>query len=202
MVLITLIAGAVLFVFFILAGGGKWFSRHKFVNGILIALSLILFLGSETLMILNEHSHFGMKDEVTTKRVPVYSVVPASAKQSTIIPFIMLRRNIGRDPIYIYNVNQQGKPKMNHSGLTDTNRVETTSQTPYLLIQKTRRTFENDFYRQLFTFSGQNHLTVSITNVFYLPVRHQVMTTQELQKMQAVMKKKQAMQQQVSHNQK
>lgn len=191
MILITLIAGAVLFVYFILAGGGKWFSQHKRVNRMFIVLSLILFLGSETLMILNEYHAFGMKDQVTVKKTVIYSVVPASGKHASAIPFIMLRRNIGKDPIYIYNV-QQNRTKMNHSGLTDRSRFETTAQSPYLLVEKKQRVFKNSFFHQLFAFSGQNHVTVTMTNVFYLPVRHQVMTVQQLQNMEKAMKKQQA----------
>ncbi|WP_238537639.1 DUF4811 domain-containing protein [Sporolactobacillus vineae] len=199
LILVTLIAGAAFFVYFILASGGKWFSQHKWVDRMLIALSLIVFLGSETLMILNEYHHFGMKSQVTVRRTAIQSVVPASGKQSSAVPFILLRRNIGKDPVYLYV--QQGRTKLNHSGLTDRNRFETTTKTPYLLIQKKQRVFKNRFYHQLFSFSGQNHVTVSVTNVFYLPARHQVMTVQELKRMQKAMKKQQAEMQKAAQQQ-
>lgn len=200
MILVTLIAGAALFVYFILASGGKWFSQHKWTNRILIALSLIVFLGSETLMILNEHHHFGMKNQVIVKRTAIYSVVPANGKQPSTVPFILLRRDIGKDPLYLYNV-QQDRPKLKHSGLTDRNRFETTTKAPYLLIQKKQRVFQNRFYHQLFSFSGQNHVIVSVTNVFYLPARHRVMTVQELKKMQKVIQKRQAEMQKAAQQQ-
>ncbi|MFT8363886.1 MAG: DUF4811 domain-containing protein [Sporolactobacillus sp.] len=192
MILILSIISAILFVYFVLSGGGKWFSRHKATNGLLIVLSLIVLLGSETLTVLNEHSHFGMKNKVSITYKPIYSVIPAS-KQTAAIPFILLHHDIGKDPIYLYNAASQGKPKMKHSGITDKTIIKTTTQSPYLLIEKKKYVFKNKFYRILFPFSGQNNRQISKTNVFYLPTAHRVMTTEDLQKMQKAMQKQAAM---------
>ncbi|MFX3616796.1 MAG: DUF4811 domain-containing protein [Sporolactobacillus sp.] len=193
MILITLIIGAALFVAFILTSGAKWFVRHRFINILLIALSLIVFLGSEALTIMNEHSHYGMKNAVTTKKVSIYSVTGSNPKQPAAVPFLVLRHNVGRDPIYIFNVNKQGKPKMKHTAITDSSQFKTTGQSPYLLIEKKHRVFKNHFYRTLFAFSGQRNLKISTLNIFYLPKNHQVLTAKELQKMRKAMEKKQEM---------
>lgn len=193
MILVTLIIGAALFVTFILTSGTKWFSKHKFINGLLVALSLILFLGSETLMILNEHSNYGMKDTVYTKKINIYSAAGSNPKQAAAIPFLLLRQNVGRDPLYIYNVNKQGKPNMKHTGITDSNQFKATGQSPYLLIQEKKRVFKNGFYHTLFAFSGDNNVKVSTRNVFYLPEKHQILTPKQVQNLMKEMKTKQEM---------
>lgn len=193
MILVTLIIGAALFVAFILTSGTKWFSQHKWINGLLVALSLILFLGSETLTILNEHGNYGMKTAVSTQKINIYSAVASNPKQPAAIPFLVLRQNVGRDPLYIYNVNKQGKPKMKHTGIADQNQFKVTRKTPYLQIQEEKRVFKNGFYHMLFAFSGDENVKVSTRNVFFVPEQHQVMTTEEIQQMQKAMKQKQEM---------
>lgn len=191
MILFTLIISVILFVIFIFTSGSKLFSKYRWLQYILVALSLIVFLGSETLLILNEHSHFGMKNKVYTKKVEIYS----ATGQNPQAPFLVLTQNVGKDKLYIYNINKLGKPKMKHTQITDHNLVKNTDQPAYLAIEKTRRVFKSDFYKTLFAYSGNKNVLVSTRNVFYLPQNHQVMSVQEMKKMQKEMQKRQAMQQ-------
>jgi hypothetical protein len=168
---------------------------------LLVALSLIVFLGSETLLIMNEHSHFGMKTKVFTKNVSIYSVTGAAANPQ--VPFMLLHQDVGKDRIYIYNAKKQGKPKMKHTQITDKNAVKNTDQSAYLAIEKKRRVFKSDFYKKLFAYSGNKNVLVSTRNVFYLPENYQVMSVKEmkkLQKKQKEMQKKQAKQKQTGQS--
>jgi len=189
-ILYTLIISVILFVIFIFTSGSKLFSKHRWLQYLLVALSLIVFLGSETLLVMNEHSHFGMKTKVFTKKVSIYSATGAAANPQ--VPFMLLHQDAGKDRIYIYNTEKQGKPKMKHTQITDKNAVKNTDQSAYLAIEKKRRVFKNDFYKKLFAFSGNKNVLVSTQNVFYVPENHQVMSVKELKKMQKEMQKKQA----------
>lgn len=194
MILYILCISVVLFVIFIFSSGSKAFSKHKWLQYVLVTLSLLLFLGSEGLLVLNEHSHFGMKTKVYTKNLEIYSATGQKSQQP-VAPFLVLTQNVGKDKLYLYNISTQGKPRMKHTQITDHNLVKNTDQPAYLAIEKTRRVFKNDFYKTLFAYSGNKNVLVSTRNVFYLPQNHQVMSVQDMKKMQKEMQKKQAMQQ-------
>lgn len=193
LILFTLIISTILFVVFVLASGTRWFSKHKLSNGVLVALSLVVFIGSVCLIVLNDYQHLGMKDVVQSQRVNIYSAVPQAAGQPPAIPFLVLHQDVGKDRLYIYNVNGKGKPEMKHSAITDQNRFKETNQSPYLSVNKTRRIYKNAFYQNLFALSGSNDVLLSTQNVFYLPKNHQVLSVQEVKNLEQKMKKKQEM---------
>ncbi|MCO7127224.1 DUF4811 domain-containing protein [Sporolactobacillus shoreicorticis] len=194
MILYTLIISVILFVIFIFTSGSKKYANYRWFHYSLAGLALIVFLGSETLLIMNEHNHFGMKTKVYTQKVSLYSATGTAVSPQ--VPFMLLHQDAGKDRIYIYNVEKQGKPKMKHTQITDKNRVKNTDQEAYLAVEKKRRVFKNDFYKKLFAYSGNKNVLVSTRNVFYLPENHQVMSVKEMKKMQKEMQKKQAKQKQ------
>ncbi|WP_332236735.1 DUF4811 domain-containing protein [Sporolactobacillus sp. KGMB 08714] len=191
MILFTLIIGAVLFVIFVLMSGDKWFSKHKWINGFLVALSLIVLIGSECLIVLNDYQHFGMKNVVQSQKVKIYSTVPQTAGQPSAVPFLLLHQDVGKDKLYIYNISETNKTKMKHTAITDQSQIRTTDQSPYLSVRKTKRVYANAFYRNLFALSGNNDVLVSTQNVFYLPKNRLVLSTAQAKKMQQQMKQKQ-----------
>lgn len=201
MILYTLIVSVILFIVFIFTSSSKLFSKHRWLQYLLVTLSLIVFLGSETLLIMNEHSHFGMKTKVFTEKVEIYSA-SGNAAQSA-VPFLLLNQSVGKDRLYIYNTEKQGKPKMKHTQITDKNSVKNTDQSAYLAIEKKRRVFKNDFYKKLFTYSGNKNALVSTRNVFYLPENNQVMSVKEMKELQKkqkeMLKKQKEMQKQQSN---
>ncbi|QAA21491.1 DUF4811 domain-containing protein [Sporolactobacillus terrae] len=190
LVLYSLSVGVVLFVVFIFTGGVKKFARYRWLHYGLAAVSLIVFLGSETLLIMNEHNHFGMTTKVETQKVPIYSAAGTAAAQG---PFLLLNQAVGKDRLYLYNTSKQGKPKMKHTAITDKSVVKKTDQPAYLAIEKKRRVFKNNRFKMLFAYSGSNDVVVSTRNVFYVPENHQVMSVKEMKKMQKAMQKKQAL---------
>ncbi|MET1249310.1 DUF4811 domain-containing protein [Sporolactobacillus sp. STCC-11] len=189
MILYTLIISVLLFVIFTFTSGSRKYAKYRWLHYSLAGLALIVFLGSETLLIMNEHGHFGMKTKVYTQKVSLYSATGAAVNSQ--IPFMLLHQDAGKDRIYIYNTEKQGKPKMKHTQITDKNAVKTTNQTAYLAIEKKRRVFKNSFYKNLFAYSGNKNVLVSTRNVFYLPENHQVMSVNEMKKMQKEMLEKQ-----------
>lgn len=189
MILYIFVVSVILFVIFVFSGGSNLFSSYRWLQYLLIGLSLVLFLGSETLLIMNEHSNFGMKTEVFTKKVAIYSAAGNVTRSAA--PFLLLSQDVGKDRLYIYNIEKQGKPKMKHTQITDKNTVKNTDQAAYLAIEKKRRVFKNDFYKKLFTYSGNKRALVSTRNVFYLPKSHQVLSMAEMKQMQKEIQKKQ-----------
>lgn len=193
LILFTLIIGAILFVAFVFSSGSKWFSKHKWINGLLVAVSLVMFIGSECLIVLNDYRHLGMKEVVQSQKVKIYSAVPQTTGHPPAIPFLLLHQDVGKDRLYIYNASGKGKPEMKHTAISDQNQIQTTDQAPYLFVNKTRRVYKNTFYQNLFALSGSNDVLVSTQNVFYLPKNNQVLSVQEAKKMQQAMQQKQEM---------
>ncbi|MFT8871699.1 MAG: DUF4811 domain-containing protein [Sporolactobacillus sp.] len=186
MILVSLIIAVALFVGFILSSGMPFFSRHRVLNVLLIVATLFIFLGSEALTIMNEYSYYGMKSQVAVQKKSLYSLIQPSASRASqaAMPFLMLRKSVGRDTLYLYNVASSGKAKLNPTLLGSTSRFESTDFAPYVEIKTKQRTFENRFYRLLFPFSGQNKVKLATQYVFHLPAHAQILTEQQLKAMQ------------------
>ena len=182
MLLILLVLSVVLFAI------SNVFASNKWQIGLALVMGFI-FIASLTLVTLNVTDHFGMKQEVITKKVEIQSSVPQSQMP------ILLYQGLGdgTEKVYLYRTDeQQKKPKATKTDKVK-NVVKTIDGTKATLINKKKQwVYKNSFYQFLFNISDNNHEYIKQTNEFNLPTFWVTLSVKQAKSLEEQVKKNQA----------
>ncbi|WP_125544966.1 DUF4811 domain-containing protein [Levilactobacillus lindianensis] len=176
MILVTLALSAVLaFIFFI-------YIDNRTVSNILTGLAILSLLTSIFFMIRNDHYHFGLHNESTTRTQKIYSASPS--KQ---LP-MMIYQSVGtadKHRVYVYKTSANAK-KATHTAakVTTTNIIKRTSGANRMVTKKVYREFKNGSSRFWFGLTGNGHQYVKETNTIYLNKSWTVLSTTQAKKLQ------------------
>ena len=162
MILITLVLGAISFFLAVM------FTKSTIGRFVSILVTGIILLGSIILMVANFNNHFGMEKRTTTKTTTIYS-----ASNSDSMPLMLYKAvgTSGKNDVYVYNLKSSQKtPNHTQADEYTTNKVTTTKVTSAKLVTKTTRwVWKNNFYKELYRWSGMNNKLVKRVNNFKLP---------------------------------
>ena len=182
MLLILLVLSVILFAISNVFASNKWQIGLSFVFG-------FIFIASLTLVTLNVTHHFGIKQEVITKKVELQSSVAQSQ-----IPILLYQGlGDGTEKVYLYRTDeQQKKPKA-----TNTDKVKNVVKPidgtkAYLTNKKKQWVYKNSFYRFLFNIADNNHEYIKQTNEFYLPASWVTLSVKQAKSLEEQVKKNQA----------
>ena len=181
MLLILLVLSVILFAISNVFASNKWQIGLSFVFG-------FIFIASLTLVTLNVTHHFGMKQEVITKKVELQSSVAQSQMS------ILLYKGLGdgTEKVYLYRTDeQQKKPK-----ITNTDKVKNVVKPidgtkAYLTNKKKQWVYKSSFYRFLFNIADNNHEYIKQTNEFYLPTSWVTLSVKQAKALEEQVKKNQ-----------
>jgi len=147
--------------------------KSSVVRSILVAIFGVIMLGSLVLISMNDTQHFGMKKETVETTQKIYTASPNAQ-----LP-MLLKQNIGtsgKHQVYIYKLSEKGKAKHTKADYVVHNQVKTGAKTATLVEKKTRWTYKNDFYKNLF-FNQNQHELVKQDNTLNVPSNWTVLTT-------------------------
>ncbi|WP_261809746.1 DUF4811 domain-containing protein [Levilactobacillus humaensis] len=176
MILVTLALSAVLaFIFFI-------YIDNRTVSNILTGLAILSLLTSIFFMIRNDHYHFGLHNESTTRTQKIYSASPS--KQMP----MMIYQSVGtadKHRVYVYKTSANAK-KATHTAakVTTTNIVKRTSGANRIVTKKVYREFKNGSSRFWFGLTGNGHKYVKETNTIYLNKSWTVLSATQAKQLQ------------------
>lgn len=181
MILITLVIGAItFFLAFMFANGPVKRTLALLVTGIIL-------LGSIVGMVSNYHDHFGMHKVTTTTTKTIYS-----ASNSSSMPIALYKQvgTSGKNDVYIYNLKQKQKtPDHTKADEYTSNKIKYTNKSTATMTTKvTRWQFKNNFYKDLYLWSGMGGQIVKRVNTFNLPktwVKLSVTQAAKLEKLMA-----------------
>lgn len=169
MPLILLVLSVVLFAISNVFASSKWQTGLSFIFG-------FIFIASLTLVTLNITHHFGMKQEVITKKVELHSSVAQNQMP------ILLYQDLGdgTEKIYLYRTDEQQKK----AKATDTNKVKNVVKTidgtrAYLINMRKQWIYKNSFYQFLFNIADNNHEYIKQTNEFNLPTSWVILSVKQ-----------------------
>lgn len=182
MLLIILVLSVVLFAISNVFAENKWQTGLSFVLGFIFIVSL-------SLVTLNVTHHFGMKQEVITKKTELQS----SVSQSQIPILLYQGLGNGTEKVYLYRTEkQQKKPKA-----TSTEKVRNVVKTidgtkAYLTNKKKQWVYKNSFYQFLFNIADNNHEYIEQTNEFNLPTSWITLSVKQAKSLEKQIKNNQA----------
>ena len=153
----------------------------------LAAIFVITLIASLTLIVKNDRQHFGMKCQNTTTTQKVYSVSPNKSLS------MLLYKNIGtngHDKFYIYNKKEsQKKPSHTATDNTTNKVVWTNANTATMKQTETRWVYKNGTFKFWFGIASNNNELKQRENTFYVPKNWLVISTNQAQKLKAMMAK-------------
>lgn len=175
MILILLVIGALGFFLSMI------YTKRLTSRIILSIISLVILIGSITLMVLNDHNHLGLTEEMTTTTQRIYS---ATGKQQ--LPVILYQPigTKGDENVYIYKNSENGKTIHTQANEDTHNKVlKTSSVTPKLKTVEVRRVYTKNWAKLLFNWSNNNHQLVKRTNTIELPASWMTLTTKQMKQL-------------------
>lgn len=135
----------------------------------------------------NYHDHYGMKKVTTQTNQQIYS-----ASGSKLLNLLLYKPvgTSGKNNVYIYDKKQSQKtPSHTKADEYTYNKIKTTnSQTAAVTTNTTRWEYKNDFYADLFMWSGMNHKIVKRVNTFYIPRTWLKLSVSQATKLEKLMK--------------
>lgn len=159
------------------------FIKQRGTRIVAILLSVILMVGSTTLMVLNYHSHFGMK-KVTTTTTRVVSPV---AKQLPIALYQPLGTD-GKEEVLMYRNSPNGKVQHTRADENVTSKMKLGNvQSPTMTVKKTRWQFKNNFYKTLFMWSGMDGTLAKQETTITYPANYLRVTPRQMRQLKAAM---------------
>ena len=159
------------------------FIKQRGVRVVAVLASVILLVGSTTLMVLNYHSHFGMKKvTATTTRM----VAPVT-KQLPIALYQPLGTD-GKEEVLLYRNNPTGKVQHTKADENITSKMKFANvQSPTMTVKKTRWQFKNNFYKTLFMWSGMNGTLAKQQTTITYPQEFVKVTPRQMRQMRSAM---------------
>ncbi len=159
------------------------FIKQSGVRIVAVLVSVILLVGSTTLMVLNYHSHFGMKKVTMTTTKMVAPV----AKQLPIALYQPLGTD-GKEEVLLYRNNPTGKVQHTKADENITSKMKFANvQSPTMTVKKTRWQFKNNFYKTLFMWSGMNGTLAKQQTTITYPQEFVKVTPRQMRKMKSAM---------------
>lgn len=148
-----------------------------------ISIFFLLLAGACSIsLMLNDSYHLGMKNITETQ---TQTLVSTTGKNSSLKLTIYKALGNGKEKVFIYRT--AGQPTKNQKTKIDydvTTKVEHSNiQTPQVVIQRRRYTYQNDFWKTMFAGLGLNKETHHYTYIFKVPQNWLVLSTNQLQKM-------------------
>lgn len=148
---------------------------------------LLLVMACLAAITANFKDEFGMEEKVITKKTEIY---PAVAPQPGVN--ILMYQPVGtkgNDQAIIYRKQATAKKTTVLKPDTDVKnhiKVSKTAQKGYWIQKKTEKVYRSDFYKLLFN-GLNNHKVIKTTNTVEVPKTWQVLTTDEMKKLQKQM---------------
>lgn len=181
MILIILVLAAILFFLAFM------FTNRMGTRILAVSLTGIVLIGSCVVMVANYHDHYGMKKVTTQTNQQIYS-----ASGSKLLNLLLYKPvgTSGKNNVYIYDRKQSQKtPSHTKADEYTYNKIKTTnSQTAAVTTNTTRWEYKNDFYADLFMWSGMNHKIVKRVNTFYIPRTWLKLSVSQAPKLEKLMK--------------
>ncbi|WP_295747177.1 DUF4811 domain-containing protein [uncultured Limosilactobacillus sp.] len=148
-----------------------------------VIISGIIMVGATTMMVLNYHSHLGMKQVTTTT---TQTVEPVSAK----LPIALYQPlgTAGNEEVLMYRLSANGKVK--HTPADENISCQMKFANVSSLTMTTTKTtwqFKNGFYRSLFLWSGMNGTLVKKQTTITYPQEFVKVTPQQMKKLKAAL---------------
>ena len=149
-----------------------------------IIVSAVIMVGATTMMVLNYHSHLGMKQVTTTT---TRTVEPVSDK----LP-IALYQPLGtasNEEVLMYRSSANGKVKHTPADENISSKMKFANvQSLTMTTKKTTWQFKNGFYHSLFLWSGMNGTLVKKQVTITYPQEFVKVTPAQMKKLQAALK--------------
>lgn len=148
-----------------------------------VIFSSIIMIGATTMMVLNYHSHLGMKQVTTTT---TQTVEPVSAK----LPIALYQPlgTAGNEEVLMYRSSANGKVKHTPADENISSKMKFANVSS--LTMKTRKTtwqFKNGFYHLLFLWSGMDGTLVKKQTTITYPREFVKVTPKQMKKLKAAL---------------
>lgn len=148
-----------------------------------IVISIIIMVGATTMMVLNYHSHLGMKQVTTTT---TQTVEPLSAK----LPIALYQPlgTAGNEEVLMYRSSANGKVKHTPADENISSKMKFANVSS--LTMKTTKTtwqFKNGFYHLLFLWSGMDGTLVKKQTTITYPREFVKVTPKQMKKLKAAL---------------
>lgn len=146
-----------------------------------ISIFFLLLAGACSIsLMLNDSHHLGMKSITETQ---TKTLVSTTGKNSPLKLTVYKALGNGKEKVFVYRTADQ--PNKNQKTKIDydvTTKVEHSNvQTPQVVIQRSRYTYQNDFWKAMFAGLGLNKETHHYTYIFKVPQNWLVLSTSQLQ---------------------
>lgn len=150
-----------------------------------ISIFFLLLAGACSIsLMLNDSHHLGMKSITETQ---TKTLVSTTGKNSPLKLTVYKALGNGKEKVFVYRTADQ--PNKNQKTKIDydvTTKVEHSNvQTPQVVIQRSRYTYQNDFWKTMFAGLGLNKETHHYTYIFKVPQNWLVLSTSQLQAMKS-----------------
>lgn len=149
-----------------------------------IIVSMVILVGSTTMMVLNYHSHFGMKKVTTTtsaKIAPVSDKLPIALYQPL--------GTAGKEEVLIYRRSATGKVRHTPADENISSQMKFAAvSSPTMTTTKTSWQFKNSFYRALFLWSGMNGTLIKQKTTITYPREFVKVSVQQMKKLKKQLK--------------
>ncbi|MGR3742308.1 DUF4811 domain-containing protein [Companilactobacillus sp. DQM5] len=179
-----------LILFVLLAFISIVYIKNKTISNMLGILFFALVIGNISLMMMNDHNHFGMKTITEERTVDLVSASPKKGMNMLLYKPVGTK---GKENVYIYRTDKnQKKPKYTKvdTNISISNKVVTTTGADKLVQKSKYRVYKSEFMKFVFGISGNDHKFVSRKNVFYVNKNWLVLSTNQAQELQKKMKDK------------
>lgn len=173
-------------IFVILTFVSIIYISNKTLSNILGVIFFALVIGSISLIMLNDHNHFGMEKSTETKTSALVSTTPQKGMNMLLYQEVGTK---GKENTYIYRTDStEKKPKHTKVDSNVTNSVVVNNDQPKVVKQSKYYVYKSSFMKFLFGISGNNHQLISIKNTFYVNKDWLVLSTKQAKELQTKMK--------------
>lgn len=180
MILIITILSVVAFAFTNIFAKKSW-------QTLLSIIFAAIFMASLTLIVANDHYHFGMKKETMTTTETLSSSTSGTADMLLYQPL-----GNGSEKVYLYKTNDSQK-KLSQTG-TDkvTNKLVEKASQNQIITKKIYWTYKNDTMKLFFGLTSKNKELVREVNTFKVSQSWLVLSTSQAKKLGKLVKQNQA----------
>ncbi|WP_129045384.1 DUF4811 domain-containing protein [Companilactobacillus metriopterae] len=180
MVLVIILASVLISYYFAV------YVKNKKVGYSVASLFILVLIGSLSLLVANEYSHFGMEQKTTSTTEDIHPVQSGMN--------VLIYKQVGtsgKENVYVYKTSKDKHSKDTSHTKVDvnvTNKVKYgTYENPKLTKKTTHWVYKNDFYKLLFGIANNDNEFVKQTNTFYIDKSWATMSTDEAKQLQKMM---------------
>lgn len=174
-----------LIIFVLLAFISIIYINNRLLSNTLGIIFFSLIVICISLMVMNDHNHFGMEEVVESKTTTLVSTTPQKDTNMLLYQPIGTK---GKENTYIYRTsNSEKKPKHTKVDSNITNKVVVDNDQPKIVKESKYYVYKSDFMKLLFSISGNDHHLISIKNTFHVNKGWLVLSTKQAKELKAKM---------------